>query len=96
MAIDLKKLDLIQKELNQLKSKLQQYKEIFNSDGEINAEEQKTITEMEGLIERVEAKVKEFGGGKEHSMENQKHIEMQEGLAKLKAELEGVLLIYDL
>lgn len=96
MATDLKKLEIIQKELTQLKNKLQQYRKIFESDGLIDTDEQKTITAMEALIEKAEKKVKEEGGGKEHTAENQKHLAMQEGLASLKAELESVLLIYGL
>lgn len=96
MATDLKKLATIQKELTQLKNKLQQYRKIFESDGLIDTDEQKTITAMETLIEKAEEKVKEEGGGQEHTVENQKHLEMQAGLAALKAELESVLLVYGL
>lgn len=96
MAIDLKKLERVQDELNQLNSKLQQYKKILEADGLIDTPEQKTIAAVEAGIKKVETKMKELGGGKESTAKNQEHLEMKKGLASLKAELESILLIYDL
>jgi chromosome segregation ATPase len=96
MAIDLKKLELIQNELNQFNSKLQQYKALLKADGLVDTAEEKTIATIEAEIKKVETRVKELEGGKEDPAKYQKYLEMEKGLASLKAELESVLLIYDL
>lgn len=96
MPHTLKQLSLIQDELKKLNAELVKYKHIFNSDGLITTEEQNKLDLMQDLIDKAEAKVITLGGGENATALNKKRKEMHKALEQLKAEMESMLLLYDL
>lgn len=96
MALTTEQVSKIEETIVTMKEQLNKYKELYMQDGTIDAEEQAFLDSILEKIRLAEDKIKKLNNPQENKEEDDIRKKMNEGLSKLKSELESMMILFGL